>query len=623
MPDECWKSVAFWRGGGHPGPGLRRPRLVFSLLVVSDQAMQTRRGGGAPSILGGGLPALVLALVAWLGASGCSGRGPAGGAGGRGDAGAGSGGAGGGAPAGGPGGGEGGGGAGGGVTGSGGGGGPDASGTGGGAMDAGPPSDAAGGSDARDGGPDVRDAGTGGSHPTTSCPLTTPQGTAAPSSTCSISPMGIDTAPITAAYSLRCGTSGYGPWVAPTGPAGATLMYAAGAATHLFTIAPGGARVEAVPALTKAILSLDVDRAGTRTIFTGEMPGLWRLRETAGQWSSDEATLLVGNDQSLVSAGRAVDETHAFAAYHNLSDYLPRLATRDGACWRTTQLGTTRVSAMGLDIDDMNRPWVAWLTANGGLPVLGLAGPDGSAYTPWTGATANVDSFWERPAVLAGGLDGTGAFPALALQRTEGIHVLAPDAGRAVWTDRVVPGTTRAIGGGNCPSSSPVPIGMPVCKGLTTCSQRTAGVLPGFGLARTSGGRAYAAWLEIDSDTTFSLTAIGPICAGAVAAAAPPPPERDDDLARVAAPCMCQATPKSTTRTLTLAVVRLSNGATAPESIRRIPLVAGDPGSPYYPPTFFSVVMAARANTLLVVASLGVSAGTELRYLELDSAGLP
>jgi hypothetical protein len=53
--------------------------------------------------------------------------------------------------------------------------------------------------------------------------------------------------------------------------------------------------------------------------------------------------------------------THAFVAYFNPSDKMPRLATRDGSCWQTTQLGTTTAESMAMDTDTMGRPWVAWL----------------------------------------------------------------------------------------------------------------------------------------------------------------------------------------------------------------------------------------------------------------------
>ncbi|MEP6654413.1 MAG: hypothetical protein ABJA82_13715, partial [Myxococcales bacterium] len=234
----------------------------------------------------------------------------------------------------------------------------DASGSGGGAVDAGP-LDAAADSDrdgARDsGGGDGRDGAPADGASATSCPVTASRGPAVTADACRITATTIDAAsicgagvacPLSAAHTLKCQGYNYGPWLVPSGAAGASILLAgsgaasiSGTASHLFTIATGTApRVDDVPGLTTAISALAVDGAGTRTIFAGEMPGVWRVRETAGVWSSDEMTLPGGSDLSLVSAGRAIDETHAFAAYHNLSDYTPRLVARDGACWRSTQL---------------------------------------------------------------------------------------------------------------------------------------------------------------------------------------------------------------------------------------------------------------------------------------------
>ncbi len=480
----------------------------------------------------------------------------------------------------------------------------------GGAVDAGPPSD---GGAARDAMADLRDGSADA--PTSVCPMAVTQGAAKSSSTCSVSPFTFDAAavcgdvagcPITTAYSLHCSdSSGYGPWLVPSGTTGASVLLATGGFTsHLFTIGAGGAaRVDDVPGLTKAIESLVVERDGTRTIFTGEMPGLWRARETAAGWLTDEATLVAAGDQALVSEGRSIDETHAFAAYFNLADYLPQLATRDGSCWQTTRLGTTAAVSMAMDVDAMDRPWVAWLGSASGLPALTLVGPDGSSYTPWTGKAGNDFSFWDRPIVLAGGLGGSGAFPALGVQQVDGLHVLTPDADTAVWTDRVVPGSQRVAYAGDCPPSSPVTTG-PACQGLTTCTQHGVGAPSGFGLVRTAGGRAYAGWLEIDSTTTYALTQSPPVCGSGVT------------------PCMCQSSPTSVTRTLTLAVARVTNAATPDQAIRRFPIDSGAVVNGSVP-TFFSLVMAARGDSFLAVAKLSMSPETQLLYLELDSSRLP
>jgi hypothetical protein len=179
----------------------------------------------------------------------------------------------------------------------------------------------------------------------------------------------------------------------------------------------------------------------------------------------------------------------------------------------------------------MGRPWVAWLgNSTAGLPALILVGPDGSSYAPWAGTAGNAFSFWYRPIVLAGGLGGSGAFPALGVQQTEGLHVITPDTDTAVWTDHVVPGSQQVVYTGDCPPSGTVTTGAP-CKGLTSCTQHGVGALSGFGLVRTASGRAYAGRLETDSTITYALTQSAPTCTSG------------------GMPCMCQASATSLTRT--------------------------------------------------------------------------
>jgi hypothetical protein len=506
-------------------------------------------------------------------------------------------------------------------------------GSGGGSMDAGPPADAAAdGAGGRDGGAsDVRDGAVSDAPVTLSCPAAVPEGAASPSGVCTISSASAEVAsacgtaagcPITAAWSLRCQSSGYGPWVVPTGTSAATVMFATGG-THLFTIGPGSTtRVDQLPLATQAIESLAVDRAGTRTVFAGELPGVWRLRETATGWSSDIATVQQGeNDLALVSEGRAIDETHAFAAYFDLDDYLPRLVTRDGACWRVTQLGTAPVTSMAMDVDAMNRPWVAWLSNAGGPVALSLAAPDGSVSTPYRSTVNDALSFWDRPVVLAGGLGGQGAFPALATQRLDGLHVVTADASGAVWTDRIVPGSARFSVTPNCPPPPVVVVGGVPCQGMSSCMQHGEGVLPGFGLARTSAGRTYVSWLEVVSDTTFTLTTPSPGCVGV--AAAPGDGDGDDPVLPRVAPCMCFATASASTRTLTLAIARVTDTGAPAEAIRHFPLLGGSNQVSSVLPQLFSTVMAARGNTLLVTATVQMAPQADLRYFEIDSAGLP
>jgi hypothetical protein len=408
----------------------------------------------------------------------------------------------------------------------------------------------------------------------------------------------------------------------PAGTSGASVMFVTntgGFITRLFTIAQGAApRVDDIPSLTSASEALAVDGTGARTIFGGEMPGVRRVRETTSGWSREDAAAVPAGELAMLSDARSIDETHAFAAYMHVNDGLPRLATREGACWRVSQLGTMRVASMSMDTDAMNRPWVAWLTNTGtSLPTLALAGPNGATYAPWTGATADGLSYWDRPVVLAGGLTGTSPFPALATQRVDGLHVVTADSGTAVWTDRVVPGAARAIESSNCPAGG-FAFGIPnPCQGLQTCTRRTVGARQGFGLVRTASGRSYAGWVEVDTQTSYNVFAAGPGC---FVAAASPTADDDDEIAAVAPYCMCNVTPTATAGTGAIVVARVVNGATPMEAMRRFRL-EGPADQLGVAVNGFS--MAARGDKLLVVASVGTVSSTDLRYFEIDSAGLP
>jgi len=485
----------------------------------------------------------------------------------------------------------------------------------GGAMGSGGSRDGGQGSDASDGGIETSDSGSSDTATPPLCSSPTDRGAATASTHCGMSPLAVDaaticagatTCPITKAYALHCQSFGYGPWLVPTGPDGASVLYGtSGTGTQMFTIGPGtSARVDDLPTLSTVIHSLSVDHSGTRTIFTGELPAVGRFRETATCWSSELASTVVGNDLALVSAGRAVDETHAFIAYHDLGDNLPRLATRDGTCWRSTLLARTPMVSMTMDTDAMDRPWVAWIRGLTGETGLFLAGPDGAIYAPWKTNMNQVLSFWDRPLVLAGGLDGTSAFPALATQRSDGLHVITPDLGTAVWTDRIVPGSNPVVYSGNCPPQGGASTGPP-CQGLTTCAEHGVGALSGYGLVRTDSGRAYAAWLEVESDTNYNLTTITQFCT-------PGGPML----------CTCSASPTSTTRTLTMVVARVSNAATPSQAVRRFHLDAA--ATPTYSlPSDLALVLAARGNTLLAVATLTVMPESQMRYFEIDSSQLP
>jgi hypothetical protein len=137
--------------------------------------------------------------------------------------------------------------------------------------------------------------------------------TADPAAQCA----GAGTCPVNAAYTLRCSGGGYGPWVVPWGTTGATVMFVTNTGrfvTRLFSLAPGAARVDDVPALTSAANALAVDPAtGNRTIFAGEMPGVCRVRESASGWRRESAVEVDRSNLALVTDARVLDANRTLA----------------------------------------------------------------------------------------------------------------------------------------------------------------------------------------------------------------------------------------------------------------------------------------------------------------------
>jgi len=460
------------------------------------------------------------------------------------------------------------------------------------------------------------------------CPATPTANGAPTASTCSggalaVNPVAFcgstataNSCPVRAQYALHCAGAGYGPWVAPRGTNGASVMFVTNTGsfvTRMFSVDPGAVTTVDLPGLTAATETLVVDRAGQRVIFGGEMPGVWRMTEAATGWVRDPASSGPTNDLAMLSDGRAIDDTHAFAAYFQLADSLPRLLTRDGACWHQSRLAPTPVASMAMDVDAMNQPWVAWLTTATGAVSLGLAGPDGTVSNPWT-ATLSGDypSYWDRPAVLAGGLAGTGTNPALATQRIDGLHVITQSPTGGVWIDHLV-GGARATQTTDCPAPITVPQGSPPCQGVTSCTRHSAGALAGYGMARTTSGKAYASWIEVDTTTTYTLSPSGaPDCPGAPITSGAPATQPA---------CICSAVPTMAVGTATLAVAHVTEpGGTPQGTIARFPL---DVSGPLAQSSIPGIALATRGNTLLVAVAVGTGPDTELRLLEIDSAGVP
>ena len=405
------------------------------------------------------------------------------------------------------------------------------------------------------------------------------------------------------AYKLTCG--GYGPWLVPAGSDGASIMFAdATGTTHLFSLAPGGAKVEDAPALASAANALAVDpTTGNRTIFAGEMPGIWRVRETAAGWRRESVVEGSGPDLALVSArvlvsaARVLDADRAIVAYFALSDYQPRLAIREAGCWRTTPLsGGQTENDISLDLDAMNRPWTAWYERDTSGMMVRMVGPDGTPYLAWKSSALYSPLGWSDPPILlAGGLAGTAAYPAIVIQRDDGVHVLVPDATAVSWTDRILDGTAIAQTPGCLTPISVAPA--TGCDTTVSCTTQTAGSIRGFAAARVASGRTYVAWVAIEGQTTFGYMPQDPgFC----------------ETPTHPAKCGCVVT-SMTSNTMSLVLTRADTGAEA----MRFALDSGRAG------IYASLGLAARGDTLLLAVSPPNASTAEYRYLEIDTTRLP
>lgn len=442
------------------------------------------------------------------------------------------------------------------------------------------------------------------------CGIETDNGVLTSSTLCKVAPLdaipacqGAGPCPFGAtAYKLTCG--GYGPWLVPAGTDGASIMFAdASGPTHLFSLAPGGAKVEDVPALTSAANALAVDpTTGNRTIFAGEMPGIWRVRETAAGWRRESVVEGNGPDLALVSAkvlvsaARVLDADRAIVAYFALSDYQPRLAVREAGCWRTTPLsGGQTPTDISLDLDATNRPWTAWYERDTSGMMVRMAGPDGTTYLAWKSALYSPLGWSDPPILLAGGLAGTAAYPAIVSQRDDGVHVLVPDASAGSWTDGIFDGTAIAQTPGCLTPISVAPA--TGCDTTVSCTTQTKGAIKGFAAARVASGHTYVAWVAIEGQTTFHYMPQDPgFC----------------ETPTHPAKCGCVVT-SITNNTMSLVLTRADTGGEA----MRFKLDSGPAG------IGTSLGLAARGDTLLLVVAPPNSTTAEYRYLEIDTTRLP
>lgn len=465
------------------------------------------------------------------------------------------------------------------------------------------------------------------------CPPTSPDGgvregcrlITVPAVTCSTSARPVDAAkvcpggaascPVTAALAVRCsGTTREQPWLVARGADGASILIDAmdrqpptpRPALNLFTVAPNGAsRVDELPTMNDFLVggALSVDGAGVRSLFARDGTGLWRARETNDVWQREDVLRPPLNHAVALGVGSMADEVHGTAFFSEVEiinttrfDSGSSFAYRDAGGWRFKALedvATLGLASVGTDFEAAGTLWIG-LHQRGNPSFVRLIASDGTKHdvTPSAGAVQGV-----APVLLAGGLDGKSTRPAVAFAGGDALHVTLPAAGATGWTDRVLPSRLAAVTAGNCPVDGATT----ACAGAS-CALHTVVTVPVYGLARTTGGPAYAAWLENEIDQTNRLLA------------PPAPCFRDPQLGTCA---YCQTEKILSWRSYTtLVVARLEPDPGAPIKTKRIWVE----DSPTLPGT---LKVTARGTTLLFLVGPNVGGAADLVYLEVDSTKLP
>jgi hypothetical protein len=387
---------------------------------------------------------------------------------------------------------------------------------------------------------------------------------------------------------------------------------AQGYLTNLLNLGPGPkVDVDTVPVLypdTSADVLVFDEVLGIPTVFAGDMPGIWRVFPTTTDWRAQDP--LDGTPYLTALAGKMIGGK-VFLVYTDLT--VTRLATAaPGVCWQTVELPRSADFLTGLDVDSREHAWISWFGNDGGSNVANLWSSDGTQQRVWTGIGGSDGSggtdglVGAGPHVLSGGLAGTAAWPALALQTERGIHIVLADSGEAPhWTDQVLPGSKLVAQVSTCPGALfPCPTG-------GTCMTATKGTLPGTGFTRTSSAHSFVAWLSTDGQTTYGVPDGGYITGQGNEPSSCGPPISQSGNATVVIGRLDGATPAEF-------IARL--GA-MPAEVLRIQINVGHEIS-NSTASRERLALATRGDTLLVVVSTGMDK-TELYYFEIDATQVP
>jgi hypothetical protein len=156
---------------------------------------------------------------------------------------------------------------------------------------------------------------------------------------------------------------------------------------------------------------------------------------------------------------------------------LPHLLTWDGSCWTDQSLDAMGPKSLVVEADRDKRPWVVWGdSASGRTQSIRLRSPDGSTEDVFTALPDLVLGMAVTPPrLLPGGIDGTAAYPAVAVKDSGGIRV-ATRAGSG-WSQRLLSESADGVTSGDCPVEDG---SMHPCLGLASCTEQLSGASTGF-----------------------------------------------------------------------------------------------------------------------------------------------
>jgi hypothetical protein len=433
-----------------------------------------------------------------------------------------------------------------------------------------------------------------------------------PSTDCTVSPVSLDadilcgkaSCPITNAYQVDCAGSVDGSTLVPRHN-GASVIFRSTSVdnrTLMFTLEDDA--TTNVVELPIFVYALAVDESGAPAFFTDANQGIARLSATdAGYREQRIATLLDGFAMDMDA--RVSRDGETYVTYVSFTDNSPHLVSEQDGCFIDELLSDTEVDSVGLTVDDHGKPWVAWWRlTEAKMPELSLYTPDGSTSTAWTGTSAEV---WmpDSPKLLSGGVTGQGDYPIVIGQTTEAIHAIIPDGATGDYSSYSLANTEQYGDESLCDTS--VTSNVDACSGRTTCDEHREGTLNGFGVARTASGRAYVAWLTFVSDTTYNLSPR--FCHDSLT----PEPTAEP----VVFQCECSQEVSAMSATASLMVAEL--GSLAEQSVHTFTfnLEAYDEKRPAT-----GIALAARGESLLVMANVKADNQNRLLYFEIDTAEL-